>query len=131
MHYTGVGKTQRGKGTKWMVGVDGQGIPLGNLLDAASPAEVSLLEPTLDTMAVPRHGPGRPRKKPARVLYDKACNSDPLRQRLAKRGIELICPHRRHRVQPPWQGGRKLRRYSDGGKLNAPSRGWAISAVCA
>ena len=94
-----------------MVVVDGQGIPLGNLLDAASPAEVTLLEPTLETIAVPRHGPGRPRKKPERVIYDKACDSDPLRQRLAKRGIELICPHRRHRVKPPLQDGRKLRRY--------------------
>ena len=48
----------------------------GNLLDSASPAGVTLLEPTLDTIAVPRHGPGRPRKKPERVIYDKACDSD-------------------------------------------------------
>jgi transposase len=94
-----------------MVVVDGQGIPLGNLLDSASPAEVTLLEPTLETIAVPRHGPGRPRNRPARVIYDKACDSDPLRKRLAKRGIELICPHRRNRVKPPLQDGRKLRRY--------------------
>jgi transposase len=94
-----------------MVVVDGQGIPLGNLLDSASPAEVTLLEPTLDTIAVPRNGPGRPRKNPERVIYDKACDSDPLRKQLAKRGIELICPHRRHRVTPPLQDGRKLRRY--------------------
>ena len=72
---------------------------------------MTLLEPTLDTIAVPRHGPGRPRKKPERVIYDKACDSDPLRKRLAKRGIELICPHRRNRVKPPLQDGRKLRRY--------------------
>jgi transposase len=107
----GVGKTTRGKGTKWLVVVDGQGVPLGNLLDSASPAEVTLLEPTLETMAVPRHGPGRPRKNPNRVIDDKACDSDPLRKRLARRGIELICPHRRTRVKPPLQDGRKLRRY--------------------
>jgi transposase len=94
-----------------MVVVDGQGIPLANLLDSASPAEVTLLEPTLDTIAVPRHGPGRPRKNPERVIYDKACDSDPLRKRLARRGIELICPHRRNRVTRPRQDGRKLRRY--------------------
>src|ERR1700686_3071474 len=28
----GVGKTKRGKGTKWMVGGDGRGLPLGNYL---------------------------------------------------------------------------------------------------
>ena len=39
-----VGKTKRGKGTKWMVVVDGQGIPLGSTLHSASPAEVTLVE---------------------------------------------------------------------------------------
>src|SRR6202051_1071689 len=33
----GVGKTKRGKGTKWMVVVDGRGVPLGNSLHSASP----------------------------------------------------------------------------------------------
>ena len=40
----GVGKTKRGKGTKWMVVVDGRGLPLGNYLHSASPAEVKLAE---------------------------------------------------------------------------------------
>lgn len=72
---------------------------------------MTLLEPTLETIAVPRYGPGRPRKRPERLIYDKACDSDALRQRLAKRGIDLICPHRKNRVKPPMQDGRKLRRY--------------------
>jgi hypothetical protein len=93
-----------------MVVVDGHGLPGGNLLDAASPAEGTLVDPTLATSAGPRHGPGRPRQQPARVLDDKACDSDPLRQRLAQRGIALMCPPRRHRVQPPLQDGRKWRR---------------------
>jgi transposase len=117
----GVGKTKRGKGTKWMVVVDGQGVPLGGHLGSASPAEVNLLEPTLATIAVPRAGPGRPRRKPERVIADKAYDSDPLRVRLAQRGIELtlaptaeqvrVVPHRRNRQRPPTQDGRKLRRY--------------------
>ena len=104
-----------------MVVVDGQGIPLGVHLDSASPAEVNLLEPTLATIAVPRAGPGRPRQKPARVIADKAYDSDPLRGRLARRGIELtpaptaeqvrVAPHRRNRKKPPTQDRRKLRRY--------------------
>jgi transposase len=94
-----------------MVVVDGQGVPLGIHLDSASPAEVTLLEPTLATIAVPRAGPGRPRQKPARLIVDKAYDSDPLRGRLARRGIELIAPHRRNRKKPRTQDGRKLRRY--------------------
>jgi len=84
---------------------------LGVHLDAASPAEVNLLEPTLATIAVPRAGPGRPRQKPERVIADKAYDSDPLRARLKRRGIELIAPHRRNRKKPKTQDGRKLRRY--------------------
>ncbi len=107
----GVGKTKRGKGTKWMVVVDGQGVPLGIHLGSASPAEVKLLEPTLTTIAVPRAGRGRPRQKPQRLIADKAYDSDPLRARLKRRGIELIVPHKRNRKKPSTQDGRSLRRY--------------------
>ena len=72
---------------------------------------MTLVEATLETIAVPRQGRGRPRQRPVRLIYDKACDSDPLRQRLAKRGIDLICPHRKNRTKPPLQDGRKLRRY--------------------
>ena len=108
----GVGKTKRGKGTKWMVVVDGRGLPLGNYLHSASPAEVKLAETTLATIRVGRsHHAGRPRQKPMRVIADKAYDSDPLRKRLRRRGIELICPHKKNRVRPATQDGRALRRY--------------------
>jgi transposase len=108
----GVGKTKRGKGTKWMVVVDGRGLPLGNYLHSASPAEVKLAETTLATIRVGRrHHAGRPRQKPVRVIADKAYDSDPLRKRLRQRGIELICPHKKNRVRPATQDGRSLRRY--------------------
>jgi len=108
----GVGKTKRGKGTKWMVVVDGRGLPLGNYLHSASPAEVKLAETTLAAIRVGRsHHAGRPRQKPMRVIADKAYDSDPLRKRLQRRGIELICPHKKNRVRPATQDGRALRRY--------------------
>jgi len=94
-----------------MVVGDGQSVPLGVLLTSATPAEVTLIEPALEQVAVPRKGRGRPRKNPTRLIYDKAADSDPLRDRLAKRGIELICPHRKNRKKPKRQDGRKLRRY--------------------
>jgi transposase len=91
--------------------VGGQDVPLGVHPDAATPAEVKLLEPTLATIAVPRAGPGRPRQKPERLIVDMAYDSDPLRARLKRRGIELIVPHRRNRKKPKTHDGRKLRRY--------------------
>jgi transposase len=107
-----VGKTKRGKGTKWMVVVDGQGVPLGKQLYSASPNEVRLAEETLASIRVTRrHRGGRPRQKPARVIADRAYDSDPLRERLAARGIELVAPHRWNRSKPRTQDGRTLRRY--------------------
>jgi len=98
-----VGKTKRGKGTKIMVLTDGHGIPLGIDTASASPHEVTLIERLLDKRVL--------RRKPLRLIYDAAADSDPLRARLWKRGIELICPHRTNRIKAPTQDGRKFRRY--------------------
>ncbi|MGA2923596.1 MAG: IS5 family transposase [Candidatus Sulfotelmatobacter sp.] len=105
-----VGKTKRGKGTKWMVLVDGQSLPLRVRLESASPHAVTLAEATLQEVSVPQPK-GRPRQKPERVIADTACDSDPLRQRLQKRGIELIVPYRENNQQRRYEDGRKLRRY--------------------
>jgi len=105
-----VGKTKRGKGTKCMVLADGKGIPLGVLLASASPHEVTLAEATLQKVRVPRHR-GRPRMRPERIIADRAYDSDPLRRRWHRRGIELIVPYRIWKRQQPFYDGRKLRRY--------------------
>jgi transposase len=105
-----VGKTKRGEGTKWMVLADGKGIPLGVRLESASPNEVTLAEPTLVAVRVPRPR-GRPRQKPAWVIADRGYDSDPLRERLKKRGIELIVPYRENNQARSYEDGRKLRRY--------------------
>ena len=98
-----VGKTKRGKGTKTMVLTDGNGLPLATLTASASPHEVTLIEPLLDNRILDR--------RIRRLIYDQAADSDPLRTRLAARGIELVCPHRRNRTKAPTQDGRSLRRY--------------------
>jgi len=94
-----------------MVVADGEGIPLGIQLSSATPNEIKLIESTLDQVRVPKIGRGRPRTKLKRLIYDKGADSDNLRLRLKARGIDLIAPHRRNRVKPPLQDGRKLRRY--------------------
>jgi transposase len=83
--------------------VDGQGLPLGKHLASASPHESQLLEATLEATYRP--------ERIQRLIYDRAGDSDPLRQRLAARGIDLIAPHKRGRKKPRTQDGRKLRRY--------------------
>jgi len=86
-----------------MVLTDANGLPLGADTSSASPHEVKLIEPLLENRLL--------RRRPRRLIYDEAADSDPLRARLKRRGIDLICPHRCNRVKPPTQDGRKLRRY--------------------
>jgi transposase len=93
-----------------MVLVDGQGLPLGIRLESASPSEVTLAEATLAEVRVPRRQ-GRPRQKPERIIADRGYDSDPLRSRLQKRGIELIAPYRKNNQERRYEDGRKLRRY--------------------
>ena len=45
-----VGLTRKGKGTKWMLVIDGHGLPWGFHLDSANRAEVTLAEHTLDAI---------------------------------------------------------------------------------
>lgn len=72
---------------------------------------MTLLETTLEQIAVPRKGRGRPRKNPERIVADKGYDCDALRDRLKRRGIELICPYRGNRKRRKHHDGRKLRRY--------------------
>ena len=88
-----------------MLLIDGHGTPLNANIHSASPGEVTLIEPLLDSTVLPH-------RYPARLIYDKAADSDPLRKRLGwERGIELICPHKRNRKRRRTQDGRALRRY--------------------
>ena len=80
-------------------------------LDSASPAEVKLVEQTLDHVAVQPAAEGQPPPTPKRLICDKAYDCDGLRGRLKERGIERICPHRKNRKRAATQDGRKLRRY--------------------
>ena len=51
-------------------------------------------------------------RHPERLIYDKAADSQKLRDRLADQGIDLICPHREFKNRKhTTQDGRKLRRY--------------------
>ena len=100
-----MGNTKCGKGSKVVDVVDSHGTPLAIHVASASESEVNLIEPTLDQLQVPN-------RVPEHLLYDKAADSDPLRERLHQdRGIELVCPHRRGRKKKATQDGRALQRY--------------------
>ena len=82
---------------------DRHGLPVAIHLASASPYETTLVEATLAqcfTTALP-----------ARLIGDRAYDSDPLDQLLRERyGVELIAPHKINRRRPATQDGRTLRR---------------------
>ena len=98
-----MGPTKRGKGTKLMAVADRAGLPLAVCAASATPHEVALVAPTLDSRFVD--------DMPRRLIGDRAYDADPLDEALLELGIELIAPHRRNRIRPKTQDGRPLRRY--------------------
>lgn len=96
-----VGKTKRGKGTKWMLLTDKGGIPIGAVLDSATPAEVRLAERLRPVV----------RGTPERVIADRAYDSNRFRLFLSAQGSEPIIPARGKNRKATHQDGRKLRRY--------------------
>jgi transposase len=98
-----VGKTKKGKGTKIMGIADRHGLPLALRTECASPAEVKLVQATLEERVVA--------DVPERLIGDKAYDSDRLDEQLLQEyGIELIAPNKANR-RVPTQDGRPLRRY--------------------
>ena len=99
----GVGPTKRGKGTKITAITVGDSLPIAISVQAASPHESQLVEEALGHSFLD--------ELPARLIGDKAYDSDTLDDQMQKQyGIEMIAPHRSNRVHPT-QDGRPLRRY--------------------
>lgn len=99
-----VGPTRRGKGTKILAIAADNSLPLAVSVQSASPHESQLVEEVLAGSFLD--------ELPARLIGDRAYDSDALDQRLKEEyDIELIAPHRgQRRVRT--QDGRKLQRYS-------------------
>ena len=83
--------------------VDAEGAPLSAFITDAATSEVESIETLVDERMT--------RRRPKRLLYDKAADSDRLRESLQLRGILLLCPHRDNRTRPTANDGRMLRRY--------------------
>jgi transposase len=101
-----VGVGRKGKGTTILLLTDRNDLPLSAHISGADEHEVNHIEPLLDQAVV-----NAAFWQPTHLVYDKGADSDPLRERLADRFVELVCPHRENRKRPRTQDGRKLRHY--------------------
>ena len=78
-------------------------------MEKASPAEVKLLEATLENGRI--GGRRAKRRKPRRLIADRGYDSNKVRALLVKRDSEPIIPARSNNRVATHQDGRKLRRY--------------------
>ena len=92
-----------------MVWADGAGTPLGIHVAPAAPAEVKLLEPTLNNGRI--GGCRAKRRRPKCLIADRGYDSNKVRASLVKRGIEPIIPARSNNTIATHQDRRKHRRY--------------------
>lgn len=107
-----VGCTKRGKGTKLVVVVDGQGVPLACTVHSAAPSETKMIGPTLDRL----------KRVPDRLVLDRAYDSETFRDKLSARGIEPVVPYRKRAVN---------KKYADPVKLVAYTRRWVVERTFA
>jgi Transposase DDE domain len=116
-----IGPTRRGKGSKIMAIPDRHGFPVAVGIASASPHETKLVEATLQQRFT--------RKRPQRLIGDLAYDSAPLDQRLRRRGVRLIAPHKGNRVRQKPRTGASFAAIAAAGGSNACLLGCITFAV--
>lgn len=106
----GIGRSRGGLTTKIHHLCGGKMRPLVMLLGPGQGGDSPMFPHLLDSLSVPRLGPGRPRSRPDRALADKAYSSKANRDLLRWRGIQAVIPERSD------QEANRKRRGSKGGR---------------
>ncbi|MEV4944085.1 IS5 family transposase [Streptomyces zaomyceticus] len=105
-----LGRSRGGLTSKIHLTCDGRGRPLGFVLTGGNINDCTRFTAVMETIRVPRIGPGRPRVRPDHVLGDKGYSSKAIRTWLRRRGIAHTIPERadqvRNRARRGSQGGR-------------------------
>ncbi|MFF4818190.1 IS5 family transposase [Kitasatospora sp. NPDC001309] len=89
-----LGRSRGGLSTKLHLACDGRGRPLAFVLTGGNTNDCTRLEAVLETIHVPRIGPGRARTRPDHVIADKGYSSRKIRAYLRRRGIRHTIPER-------------------------------------
>ena len=96
--------------SKIHLAVEGRGLPMSFTLTPGQDGANPQLLPLLDAIRVKQPGRGRPRKRPDRVLADKAYAHPTTRRALRRRGITFTSPekadYRARRLAKGARGGR-------------------------
>ena len=81
-----------------MVLTDQNGLPLSGIIDSAQKAEVNLALETIDAVSVPIR-PQHDKKRPEKLVADKAYDAKWLRDEIKRRSIQPSIPKRRKKGQ--------------------------------
>ncbi|WP_425569627.1 IS5 family transposase [Pseudonocardia yuanmonensis] len=89
-----LGRSRGGLTSKIHLAVDRRGLPMSVLLTPGQAGDNPQLLPLLDEISVRRDAPGGPRKRPDRVVADKAYSHPSIRAAMRRRGIAFTSPER-------------------------------------
>ncbi len=106
----GFGRSRGGWSTKIHVGIDADCGVLSLVITPGQVGDGPQMVPVIEKIRVPSTGRGRPRRRPKRVLADKAYSSRANRKYLSSRGIKATIS------QPRDQVAHRKRRGSAGGR---------------
>lgn len=106
----GIGRSRGGLSTKIHHACDGKGRPLAFLIGPGQGSDSRMFAPVINTISVPRLGPGRARTRPDTVMGDKAYSSRANRELLRSRNIKSVIP------EPADQIANRKRKGSRGGR---------------
>jgi transposase len=105
-----LGRSRGGLSTKIHLAADARARPISRVITPGQRHDAVVFEPVMAGIRIRRHGRGRPRTRPDRVLADKAYSSRPIRTELRRRRIKTTIPERvdqqANRARKGSQGGR-------------------------
>jgi transposase len=94
----GLGRSRGGLTSKIHLAVDGRGLPMSVIVTPGQAGDNPELTRLLDQVNVAPMGPGRPRKRPRRVIADRAYSHPTTRRALRARAIAFTCPERSDQI---------------------------------
>jgi transposase len=105
-----LGRSRGGLSTKVHLVADRRCRPIARIISPGQHGDSPYFRRVLEGVRIQRRGPGRPRKRPGRVLADKAYSSRANRAYLRRRGIKAVIPIKKD------QQANRLKRGSKGGR---------------
>jgi len=90
----GIGRSRGGLTSKIHLAADRRARPISRVTTAGHRHDSLAFPAVMTGIRIRRHGPGRPRTRPGRVLADKAYSSRAIRSYLRLRGIKARSPSR-------------------------------------